>query len=124
MFCANRGDLIGTYNVSGKVFDSFNCLKHRKPCAENDNPLKILACSQCDDLDFSTSWINCPNRGEPVGVIDAPGCGCDRTVYACSEKGRCLKRLPLARTAASLGSQLDGVTICKSCEFFPKEPHA
>jgi GT2 family glycosyltransferase len=97
------------------------CPSRREPreddvsVARPDQPPVIIAAQD--------AWLVCPHRGEPVGEVTAAGCGCDRTIYACPVKGRCLKKLPTARSRESFGGELWGVTVCQSeCRECERKP--
>lgn len=85
-----------------------SALRHSPPfppamLSEDQKPTSVI-----DD------WVTCPHRTDPVGMLDAPGCSCDRNIYACAVNGKCLMRLPVGMKRERYGDQLDGVTVCNS----------
>lgn len=69
---------------------------------------------------IGVDYLVCPFRGAATGAeMVASHCGCDRKIYHCDKKGKCLKRLPVGKSASAFGADLDGVTICKSCNVPP-----
>jgi hypothetical protein len=64
---------------------------------------------------IGVDYLVCPFRGAATGAELVGSCGCDRKIYHCDKKGKCLKRLPVGKSVSAFGAYLDGVTICKSC---------
>jgi hypothetical protein len=114
--------------------DVYHCLAGRVICTLEQSELRtasgpVASCDRCESffvpgqidpdrlLDPDLKYLVCPYREKPTGEqLNASGCGCDRQIYHCELKGRCVKRLPPGRRVESFGEQLTGVTICKDCE--------
>lgn len=66
----------------------------------------------------------CRHRGESVATLSGNNCACDRRVYACAHKGRCVQLDPGKATAAKLITEArrNGLQICAECELFEDIP--
>ena len=126
--CRFLGNVKSTRRVKGlEDLVIRQCDLKNKGCVAKEDHLKrvpgadVVVCEGCKSFkplaDADLLWLTCPHRGEAVGKITAAGCGCDKAVYACTIKGKCLKKLPTARTKESFGVEMNGVTVCATeCE--------